>query len=90
MDNRTIISRLARRSNLSAKELNALTERLVSVIRDSLSELDTVALPGFGSFVPEKEDEHVASVDGRLILMPPSITAKFNPGAMLRKTTRRI
>lgn len=90
MDTRTVTTRLAKRTGQNPRETSVLTEKLVGVLRDSLSDLNTVAIPGFGSFVPTKEDEHVASVDGKMMLMPPSIAIQFRPGVQLRKTTRRL
>ena len=90
MDNRSINSRLAKRAGINSKDISELTDCLVSIIRSSLGDLDTVAIPGFGSFVPTKEDEHVQSIDGRLVLMPPTICVNFMPGAQLKKNTRRL
>lgn len=90
MDNRTINSRLAKRLNMNTKETSSITEQLVSVIKDSLSDLDKVAIPGFGTFDPVKEDEYIDIIDGHKVLMPPSISVKFNPGTQLKKNTRRI
>ena len=60
---------------------------LAGLLRDSAAGLDCVAIPGFGTFVPEKVKEHVETdaTTGRHILIPPGLKLKFNPGSMLRK-----
>lgn len=64
---------------------NALAEAFATALRQS----DTIAVPGFGSFVPVKHDEHIDTLaDGRRILVPPHIAIEFRAGSMLRKHLR--
>lgn len=63
-----------------------MAEALAALVRERAGKLDSVAVPGFGTFAPEKVKEHVETDSaGRNMLMPPGITLKFNPGSMLRK-----
>lgn len=91
VDSRTFNTQLASKTGLSAKEAAALSDRLVSTICESLAALDNVAIPGFGNFTSVKTDEHVEtnSISGKSMLMPPSITVSFAPGAQLRKTANK-
>lgn len=56
-----------------------------AAIVDILAEGNSVAIPGFGTFSPEKADEYVASdASGRRMLMPPAIIVNFKPSVVLR------
>lgn len=87
MDNKTFISGMARQLDKDPKEIEILVEGLSTVIRDKASNLDSVAIPGFGRFDPVKSNEYVA-VDpssGKQTLFPPEIRLRFTPGTMLKK-----
>lgn len=49
--------------------------------------LESVAIPGFGSFTPVKHEERVETdaESGRRTLLPPHIAVNFIPGSKLRK-----
>jgi len=86
MDNKNITLQAAMAAGCDAQQAQALADAFASAIRDRCAQLDTVAIPGFGSFIPEKKDEYVTTEsDGRRILMPPHISMSFKPGSMLRK-----
>lgn len=56
-----------------------------AAIADILAEGNSVAIPGFGTFSPEKADEYVKADDsGRRLLMPPAIIVNFKPSVVLR------
>ena len=56
-----------------------------AAIVDILAEGNSVAIPGFGTFFPEKADEYVkAAASGRRLLMPPAIIVNFKPSVVLR------
>lgn len=62
-----------------------LAATLSSVIADAMLEGDSVAIPGFGTFEPEKVDEHVVRDNtGARILVPPSIMLNFKTSVVLR------
>lgn len=86
MDSRTILQQAAKAAGCDAAQGSRLAEAFAAALRERLCALDSVAIPGFGSFVPEKSDEYVAVTDdGSRTLMPPHIGLTFNPGSMLRK-----
>lgn len=87
MDHKTFINGLSRQCGRDNADTERLVADLVRIIRETSSELDSVALPGFGSFVPVKENEYIA-VDpdsGKTMLYPPQVSIKFNAGSMLKK-----
>lgn len=74
--------------DLNVEDVKSYSEKLTSRIVELLSASDTVAVPGFGTLVPEKSEEHVeTSGDGTRMLVPPSINVTFTPGSRLKKAT---
>ncbi len=91
MDSKTFTTRLAKATGLDHHSVGALTSALVDSIADAGAALDSVAIPGFGTFQSVKTDEHIA-VDpesGRRLLMPPAIVLQFQPSVVLRKKLRK-
>lgn len=86
MDSRSILQQAAKAAGCDTAQGTRLAEAFATALRERLCALDAVAIPGFGSFVPEKGDEYVAVADdGTRTLMPPHIGLTFNAGSMLRK-----
>lgn len=85
MDSKQLRKLLADRMGRSLADIDALTEGLSVVIRQNCSNLDTVAVPTFGSFVPVKHNEEVTRdlSTGKSMLMPPEIVLEFEPAANL-------
>lgn len=90
MDYKQFRRRLAERLHRQNADIDALTEGLSLVVRKACAELDSVAIPAFGTFVAKKHDEEI-SVDlstGERMLMPPEITVEFVTGGRLAKSMR--
>jgi Bacterial nucleoid DNA-binding protein len=87
MDNKTFISRLAKRLNREQGQVAALTDGLLTAFREAATSLDSIAIPGFGTFKTEKTDEQISTdaVTGRRMLLPPKIEMTFRPSVVLRK-----
>jgi len=87
MDARQFRKCLSEKLALSTDEVDALTEGLSILFREHCGELDTIAIPTFGNFIPVKHDESVTTdlSTGRRLLLPPEITLGFTPSGMLRK-----
>ncbi|MCM1110404.1 MAG: HU family DNA-binding protein [Clostridium sp.] len=66
---------------------NKLTELFADEIRAQLSQLNSIAVPGFGTFSAEKSDEHIETdpASGQQRLCPPRIDIRFKPSVLLRK-----
>ena len=77
MDSRSILQQAAKAAGCDTAQGTRLAEAFATALRERLCALDAVAIPGFGSFVPEKGDEYVA--------VAPHIGLTFNAGSMLRK-----
>lgn len=82
-----------RLSDITARDgadIDALVEGLAMIMGECGANLDSVAIPTFGTFVPTKHDEEIIDdlATGGKMLMPPEITLEFNPGGMLLKRLR--
>lgn len=60
------------------------------IIKETLLEHDSVALPGFGTFTTSKSDEKVIvePLSGKHQLVPPSINVVFVPSLKLTKIVK--
>ena len=89
MDNKpSIVQAVAEKLGRTTADTETLLSAMCAEITRALSETETVAIPGFGSFSAHKEDEHVTTdlSTGKSVLLPPSIVAEFNPGSRLTKS----
>lgn len=57
MDTKVLIESVAKTLDRQPKDISALLTGMTNVIRDHLSEMDSVAIPGFGEFEPIKHEE---------------------------------
>ena len=87
MDNKTFLTRLAKRLNRDTAEVATLAEGLSTAFKEAGAELDSIAIPGFGTFKAEKRDEEIVTdaTTGRRTLYPPKIEMTFRPSVVLRK-----
>lgn len=87
MDSKAFTQQLAARLGVTPAEVTPMVEGLGQVIAEIGTALDSVAIPGFGTFTSEKRDEHVVTdpVDGSRTLMPPAIEMSFTASVVLRK-----
>lgn len=88
MDNKQYITQLSRRATLNYKETQQLVSSTIATITELLSQDDKIAIPSFGTFCTEKQDEYIDTDPntGKRMLFPPSIKIVFNPGTILSKS----
>lgn len=87
MNNKQLIKELSKRLNRDEKDVNSLLSGFTNVLKDSLSNLDIIAIPGFGEFEALRKEEYI-SVDeatGKKVLYPPCIEVNFNASSLLKK-----
>lgn len=91
MDNKAFITRLSKRLNREPSEVSTLVEGLSVIFREAGSELDSIAVPGFGTFKSAKDEEKVVTDEttGERTLYPPVIHMDFQPSIVLRKKLNR-
>lgn len=87
MDNKTIINKLSAKLGKSREDVGKLLEGFVAVITESSCELDSIAIPGFGTFVPVKSEEYIAinPSNGKRTLYPPHVEMSFTSSNVLNK-----
>lgn len=92
MDNRTLIDTLSRRLAMDKSKTAALLDAFDTIVAERCSELDSIAIPGFGTFEPRKKMERVAvhPSTGKRMLIPPKITLSFRPSALLKQKIKNV
>ena len=85
MDNKTFTSTLAKEADLTSADVRALLDALSSALLNFTQQETSVAIPGFGTFAPERHPEHIDEKDGHKTLYPPQISFTFTPSIVLRK-----
>ncbi|MDE6120449.1 MAG: HU family DNA-binding protein [Muribaculaceae bacterium] len=87
MDHKQFRRQICEATGRQEADVDALIEGLSIILRESAAELDSIAIPTFGTFVPEKHREEIVNdlSTGRRMLVPPEIILTFRPGAMLSK-----
>ena len=85
--NKNIVNELSDRIGRDKKSTQALLEAMRSALIQAGSELKSVAIPGFGTFVTRKQMEQVSRdlSTGRNVLLPPEVVIEFSPASKLRK-----
>lgn len=68
-------------------ETGQLIEALGNVLAHEAAEMNSVAIPGFGTFISSKKNEEIVidPTDGSRTLVPPSVTLGFQTSVVLRK-----
>ena len=86
MDNKQLQETLAKRMGRDNADISKLLEALVTTIKDRCRELDSIAIPGFGTFEAKKKLERIVvnPGTGKRMLVPPKITLSFKPSALLK------
>ncbi|MGN0214807.1 MAG: HU family DNA-binding protein [Muribaculaceae bacterium] len=86
MDTKELIERVANRIGRSGDDTAKLVEGLSIVLRERLSDLDSIAIPGFGTFEAKKKDERIVNnpSNGKRMLVPPRIVVGFKVSNVLK------
>lgn len=86
MDNKQLQETIAKRMERSSADVAKLMEAFVTTVRERCSELDSIAIPGFGSFETKKKLERIVvnPGTGKRMLVPPKITLTFKPSTLLK------
>lgn len=86
MDNKQLQEILAKRMGRNNTDIAKLLEALVTTIKERCGELDSIAIPGFGTFEAKKKLERIVvnPGTGKRMLVPPKITLTFKPSALLK------
>ena len=86
MDNKKLIDTVAANLGRSPKDVNKLLDAFVGVLTARCSEMDSVHVPGFGSFEPKKRDERIMihPSTGKRMVVPPMVVLGFRISNVLK------
>ncbi len=86
MDNKQFIEALARNLKRDRKDIKNLIEALNAVVSSRCGELDTIAVPGFGTLEGRKKNERIMTNPSthKRMLIPPKITLNFKVSNVLK------
>lgn len=79
MENKRLVGLLARKLGRSNEDVNKLLEAFTEVVASRCGDLDSIAIPSFGSFEAKKKNERVVTNpgNGKRMLVPPKVTVSF-------------
>ena len=86
MDNKKLVETVAGNLGRSTEDVNKLIDAFDGVLRSRCGEMDSVVLPGFGTFEPKKRNERVMvnPKSGRRMLVPPKVVLGFKVSNVLK------
>lgn len=86
MDNKQLLDTLSKRMGRSNVDVNKLMDALITTVKERCGELDSIAIPGFGTFEAKKRLERIVvnPGTGKRMLVPPKITISFKPSTLLK------
>jgi nucleoid DNA-binding protein len=86
MDNKKLVETVAANLGRSTDDVSKLLEAFAGVLRTRCGEMDSVIVPGFGTFEPKKRNERVMvhPSTGRRMLVPPKIVVGFKVSNVLK------
>jgi len=86
MDNKKLVEILAANMGRSSEDISKLIEAFAGVLRNRCGEMDSVIVPGFGTFEPKKRNERVLvhPSSGRRMLVPPKVVLGFKVSNVLK------
>ena len=90
MENKEIVNRIAKKLGRKSADINKLVDGLSTVLKNSCAEMDSMAIPGFGSFEPKKKNERVTVMPGtgKRLLIPPKVVLSFKISNVLKNKLR--
>lgn len=91
MTNKEFISELAKRLDWTQTQTTSLVEAAVHVLRERLSDSDSVNIQGFGSFETKEKQERISvnPVSKQRFLVPPKITPAFRPASVVKEKLKK-
>ena len=86
MDNKKLVETVAKNLGRSTDDVNKLIDAFAGILRTRCGEMDSVVVPGFGTFEPKKRNERVMvhPSSGRRMLVPPKVVMGFKVSNVLK------
>lgn len=92
MTNQELIAELAKRMNLTQKDVSELLDATVSIFNTNLEKENSVNIQGFGLFETKRRNQRtsVNPVSQQRYLIPPKISVAFKPGQTIKDNLKKI
>ncbi|MDU1903353.1 MAG: HU family DNA-binding protein [Dysgonomonas sp.] len=92
MTNKELIVELAKRLDMTQLQTSKLLEDAVSVISESLADVNSINIQGFGLFETKKKQERVSvnPVTKQRFLVPPKLSPVFRPGQVVKERLKKL
>lgn len=86
MDNKKLVETVAANLGRTHQDVSKLLEAFAGVLRTRCGEMDSVIVPGFGTFEPKKKNERVIfhASSKRRMLVPPKVVLGFKVSNVLK------
>ena len=86
MDNKKLVETVAKNLGRSTDDVSKLVNAFAGILRTRCGEMDSVVVPGFGTFEPKKRNERVIvhPSSGKRMLVPPKIVMGFKVSNVLK------
>ena len=85
MDHKSFLIQLQSRLGKDKGEIDSYMSAFLQILKERCSQMDTVAIQGFGLFEPKKKLERVVvnPSTGKRMLVPPKMILSFKPGSAI-------
>ena len=86
MENRKLVSLVAEKLGRSNEDVSKLLDAFTDVVATRCGELDSIAIPSFGTFECKKKNERVVvnPGNGKRMLVPPKVVMSFKISNVLK------
>lgn len=86
MDHKTFVERLQVRLGKDKADVDKYMSAFLQVMKERCSQMDSIAIQGFGLFEPKKKLERVTvnPATGKRMLIPPKMVLTFKPGSVIK------
>lgn len=92
MTNQELIAELAKRMNLTQKDISELLDATVSIFNGNLEKENSINIQGFGLFETKRRNQRISvnPVSQQRYLIPPKISVAFKPGQTIKDNLKKI
>lgn len=92
MTNQELVAALAKRLEMTQKEVSELLESTVAIFNSNLEDENSINIQGFGLFETKRKKQRISvnPVSKLKYLVPPKISVAFKPGQMIKDNLKKI
>ena len=90
MDHKSFLIQLQSRLGKDKGEIDSYMSAFLQILKERCSQMDTVAIQGFGLFEPKKKLERVVVNPSTGMLVPPKMILSFKPGSAIKTKLKML